>query len=97
MKFQQWLALLPLVQDEGWRVRRSGLIRNRDGRCPICAVLHRTHGWQGKEDAYEAVRKLFKARTDAPDRVVSAADWRYWRTRHRQQLLRALHLTDPYV
>lgn len=42
---QDILDLLPIVADRGWRERRDGFIRDKDGRCPVCALVHEvTHG-----------------------------------------------------
>lgn len=53
------LDLLPLVADRGWSIR-DGYIRDRDGRCPICALVNELSGggigW--KEMAGIALRAL---------------------------------------
>jgi hypothetical protein len=40
------IDLLPIVADRGWKVREDlwGVIRDRDGRCPICALVHELSG-----------------------------------------------------
>lgn len=33
------VALLPIVKNRGWRTGTNGEIRDREGRCPICALV----------------------------------------------------------
>ena len=45
MNAQDWLNLLPIVSDRGWPDPGSqGFIRDRDGRCPLCALAHEVSG-----------------------------------------------------
>ena len=44
MNAQDWLDLLPIVADREWRIDAEGLIRDRDGRCPLCALVHEVSG-----------------------------------------------------
>ena len=44
MNAQDWLDLLPIVADRKWCIDAEGLIRDRDGRCPMCALAHEVSG-----------------------------------------------------
>lgn len=42
---KEWLSLMPLVADRGWREEGvHGAIRDADERCPICSVVNEISG-----------------------------------------------------
>jgi hypothetical protein len=72
----KYLELLPIVADRRWRVKADGLIRDRDGRCPICALAHEMDSRLPWFQMYHSALKgigLPKDDMDA-DRVACAAD-----------------------
>jgi hypothetical protein len=54
------IDLLPIVANRGWRVSFSGAIRDRDGRCPVCALVHEVSGGalDEKTKAWNALQRL---------------------------------------
>lgn len=93
---QGWLDLMPLVANRGWRARKQddGTIRDRSGRCPICALAHELS--KGQIDHYVrahiAVRELGLDETRGFKDIVAAADWKS--APLRRDLMAALGL--PY-
>jgi hypothetical protein len=87
-----YLELLPIVADRGWEIRPSGVIRDRDSRCPLCALANEIDHTILYIGAYPAALKraglmlLFEAHS-----VATAAD----RTNHplRNDLMAALGMT----
>jgi hypothetical protein len=100
---QDILDLLPIVQDRGWTIEHD-LIRDRDNRCPVCALVHELSGGEIRYtyDAGMAVAELLGV-FDWPTvysiavsicPIVSAADSS--EAAGRPQLLEALGLTESH-
>jgi hypothetical protein len=73
-----YLDLLPIVADRGWRVDK-GYIRDRLGRCPLCALADEVHGdGLGYMGAYHAALQSagFQPAVQA-DSIANAADRRW--------------------
>jgi hypothetical protein len=73
----KYLELLPIVADRGWRVIDDGDIRDKDFRCPLCALVHELSG--GTVDHYQMVCMALAA-VGAPvdsdsDDIIDAADY----------------------
>jgi hypothetical protein len=94
MKAQDIIDLLPIVADRGWRVRSGVVIRDREGRCPICALAHELS--HGKSNWYTFAHEamggigLSHEALDATATVMNAADSP--QGGYRPALLRALGL-----
>lgn len=82
MNAQDLIDLMPIVADRGWSVGvdlGSGdpAIRDRDGRCPLCALAHEISG--GKIDLYGtanlAMGRLGVRDYCAISSVMNAADY----------------------
>lgn len=97
---EEVLDLLPIVANRGWRVTGIGFIRDRDDRCPICALAHEVTG--GEVDLRQMARlaqlQMFPGEQSQPlsyafDRIIMAADVRSapWRT----LLMQALGMRVP--
>lgn len=77
MNAQDWLDLMPLVADRGWRVKPDGYIRDREDRCPVCALAYVAS--DGAIDSYKrawnaAFELLERPCVASVDAVVHAAD-----------------------
>ncbi len=92
---QDWLDLMPLVANRGWRARKNDeeAIRDWSGRCPICALVHELS--EGQIDHYVrahiAARKLDLGKTKGFKDIVAAADWKS--APLRRDLMAALGIT----
>jgi hypothetical protein len=94
MKAQDIIDLLPIVADRGWHVKAGVAIRDREGRCPICALAHElSHGQSNwytfAHEAMGAIGLGHEAQ-DATAIVMNAADSQ--QGGYRLALLRALNL-----
>jgi hypothetical protein len=94
---QSLVALLPLLQGQGWRVGTSwnpasawAPIRNAEGRCPICALAHLIDPEIKLREAATASLEDLGVYLDsaATDVITRAAD--YSTNVHRQVLMRLL-------
>jgi len=57
---QVLLDLLPIVADRGWDVGERGVIRDRDGRCPMCALANEIDpGMVMVLQAKQAIKEVF--------------------------------------
>jgi len=87
---QEIIGLLPIVADREWGQRDA--LRDPDGRCPICALVHEiTNGesdW--KLFAEEAMAEIGLYGREAIESVMKGADYR-WHPM-RPVVLRALGL-----
>lgn len=96
---QDIIDLLPIVADLGWFETENGLIRDMDGRCPICALAFRlTDGISDHRGAAAAAmgemvgrRQLSQSEQFSVSDVMSAADIRS--AFLRVELMRALGMT----
>ena len=72
---QDILDLLPIVANRGWRLYGSA-IRDKDGFCPICALLNETHGtrWEILPGSAWQDAELPEA-SQAISIIANAADW----------------------
>lgn len=93
------LDLLPIVADRGWRIRNDGAVRDRDDRCPVCALVHELS--RGTIDmTVSAVRAMRQLGYDSAGiyspvpRVMDAADIDHGSGSDRKPLLRALGLAQ---
>jgi hypothetical protein len=77
IEVQDILDLLPIVADRGWVItdRPFNTIRDRDGRCPICAFLNETHGLNYRWEMKLAWGESNLPRTAAIKRIAYAADY----------------------
>jgi hypothetical protein len=72
-----YLDLLPIVADRGWRVHtEDGHIRDRQGRCPLCALAHEVAGVDSREAYFAALLAAGLPAEELADthRVAHAAD-----------------------
>jgi len=91
---QDFLDLMPIVADREWMFKPlTGFIRDRDGRCPLCALAHEVS--MGSVDvniaAHHAIARAFKfdnGQSLAINEVINAADLH--RNRLRPALMAAL-------
>ena len=66
---QEILSRLRERRDQGWRVSRTGSIRNDGGQCPVCAAVDSHHQWA----ASAATRAAFPELVDVGPLVVPIA------------------------
>lgn len=85
---QDFLDLMPLVADRGWRVDHNGEIRDRDGRCPICALGNEILGTDQRNGTLSGFPGRTQGESDAIGYVIFAAD--YPEDNLRPALMRAL-------
>ena len=53
------LDVMPILARQGWRIKRGGHIRNRNGRCPLCALAHKVGpSFARRLNALDAARTL---------------------------------------
>jgi hypothetical protein len=77
---QDLIDLLPVVQDRGWEILPNGYIRDRDGRCPICSLVHELSGGEidytfNTFSAMERYLGTVDEKTDVSiQRIMNAAD-----------------------
>lgn len=92
---EEIISLLPLVADRGFRVNADGEVRDRQKRCPICALAFVLVGCDLRSMAWTAMERMIgslsTASRDAVDDVASAADHR-GNGKLRNELLLALGL-----
>lgn len=91
------LSLLPLIEDRGWVVKKTGALRDKEDRCPLCAIAHTI---DTSNDWYAAALMSLhalgiglhdEAFQNAVSAITSAADgWPRASKRVRQRLLKAL-------
>lgn len=75
MTAQDYLDLLPIVADRGWRVDEGGYIRDRDGRCPLCSLANEVDAKVKKRAAHiSALISIGVSRTYGDRVIMFAAD-----------------------
>lgn len=91
-------TLLPIVarKEQGWHVQGPHCIRDKNGRCPLCALVHEIdprikNHW----NVQDALRQLGVKMTDADDvrAIMNAADNPYHLL--RAPLMRILGMEVP--
>jgi hypothetical protein len=97
------LDLLVLVDDRGWYLDWRGCVRDRDGRCPICALVHELSSGEIDYTVFDvtALRRILRRELTVKevavrDAVVCAADKGFRNpfsksARIRRRLIKALH------
>jgi hypothetical protein len=62
---QEIIDLLPIVDDRGWKVKFGVGIRDRDGRCPVCALVHELSGGEIDITVYARAAMVRYLETDS--------------------------------
>lgn len=76
-------AELPKIKDRGWAVLDGGRVRDREGYCPVCALVEvlSEGSVNYRTRAYKAIREYAGENTDAVlhdvSDIVYAADFRH--------------------
>ena len=101
-----WTTELPKLKANGWHIAGNGNIRDRDGRCPVCAIAHALKPELNfHQEAFQALGRLDPERY--PDwfanwlceswywlaEFISASDWNY-RNATRTRILGLLELEE---
>ena len=72
---QDLLDLMPIVADRGWLLAVTEVIRDADGRCPVCALANEIDPLiENKIFGHEAFGRLDIDEPDAISRIMTAAD-----------------------
>jgi hypothetical protein len=89
---------LPIVEDNGWTVNSLKEVRDKKGRCPLCAladeVLGRESGFQ--TSYWSSMREASGESMDINDggEIAGAADGVEWRKYLRKDLLQILGVEE---
>lgn len=72
----KYLELLPIVADREWRIWQDGFIRDKDGCCPLCALVNEIDPTSERRFAgyAAALRDIGLRRSDASISIAYAAD-----------------------
>lgn len=91
------LGLLPIVADRGWQLDVTGRVRDKNGACPLCALVNEIKGEERWTITYGlAMLDLgiyaYDESRMAANAIALAADNK--KQEHRQELLQALGLSE---
>ena len=87
------LALLPILQGQGWVMDHSGALYDREGRCALCSLAHEVDPtFYPRVDAFAAAESLGISHNTCKS-LAHANDW--YKHARRAQLEVALGVKKP--